>query len=691
MILDLTNNNNYNIETIYNEYKPTFFLKLNVLKDQSAININKINKINKENKENKIIKENKENKINEVNKVNKINKENEINEINEENDVIEVNITKITYLLNTYIQYRIHHNNNFSILYNCTKTNDAYIESINASDKYSGTTLVKICLEINNKLNIQKTFIYDAATIRCNEITYGLSKFKLLEKERTFYMGLGFDYYIKPYINITYKDFDSVKAKKLFLKKIIEEIKTIKISDVEIVFNNLIDILYNIIINQDYTNLDIKQYFFYEILENIDDENIIDMNILLSTNSFKHLMNNFYINIDVYYFLKNYKKYIKNNNLYDYIIKIFNDKTLCKKYKYIDNYYNSNIFEIKYNNYNINNKFFKNLLYIKFFNMDYYVYYHNNINQNGGKKDKLNINKKDKKSPKKDKLNEKNIKSPKKDKIINFNKLEKYDLKYLLKLKKFKIKINNNILIFEIIQINIKYNINLIDNKNYNIEIIIENGIIIIKNIKLFINENIEILLTPIIEMCKKIGFKELILYDNIIFINDVKYNLYNFIINNKYNLYNNFYYDNKLINNYIKTEINKIKKITIKNIENKYTKILSYVLKCIKNGHFNKLIINKNNYINNKFYENDTSMFFIDYINDLFKIIKNNPKNKIYFYELFENYDINRQCKIIKLLSSEYYYIIYYNNKCVFSDKTFFSFKNLNNIVYNKYYKELN
>ena len=74
--------------------------------------------------------------------------------------------------------------------------NISYIANIHKTPLYSGSELVKFCLEINRILGVKKTLIRDMADIKCNAngSDMNLSFIKILETYKTFYMKFGFDF-----------------------------------------------------------------------------------------------------------------------------------------------------------------------------------------------------------------------------------------------------------------------------------------------------------------------------------------------------------------------------------------------------------------------------------------------------------------------------------------------------------------
>lgn len=70
--------------------------------------------------------------------------------------------------------------------------NNAYISNIHKTEKISGSEMVTMAIKLIFILGAEKIMIDDGATIDCNGKEISLSPFKLLEKNRTFYMKFGF-------------------------------------------------------------------------------------------------------------------------------------------------------------------------------------------------------------------------------------------------------------------------------------------------------------------------------------------------------------------------------------------------------------------------------------------------------------------------------------------------------------------
>jgi len=142
--------------------------------------------------------------------------------------------------------------------------NCSYIANIEKSKLFSGSELVKISLEMNRILGAEKTYLVDESNIHCNSDNQDMSLklIKLLEKDTTFYMNLGFEFDIQ--YNSKYNYSNKKEIEEVY-NKLVSKIREIKC---ETVINELLTII--TFINSIIT--DNKNYY-----ENIDKITIIDV------------------------------------------------------------------------------------------------------------------------------------------------------------------------------------------------------------------------------------------------------------------------------------------------------------------------------------------------------------------------------------------------------------------------------
>ena len=132
--------------------------------------------------------------------------------------------------------------------------NDAYINNILKTDKISGSKMVLLVLEILKKLNVKEVSLHDGTQIDCGDTKLELTWFKLLEKKRGFYENLGFKYDI----NLWRKNFFANKDTMYdHLHNQIDKFRKIKISYYKEKYQNIINLISNVIINQDFNKVDV--------------------------------------------------------------------------------------------------------------------------------------------------------------------------------------------------------------------------------------------------------------------------------------------------------------------------------------------------------------------------------------------------------------------------------------------------
>lgn len=197
--------------------------------------------------------------------------------------------------------------------------NITYIANIHKTEKISGSTMIEIVLCINKVLKVKKTFIHDGTSIDCREFKHDLSFIKLLEKEKTFYMKSGFEFDVSARDN--FDGFDNKEDLNKYISELIKKCRKVKIKDVEIYYNKLLDFVVKIIKDADYKEL--KIYHGSNSYSNIINEWKI-------SNTEDYLRR---ILFDVIWILE----ILKTDEIYLYklLIKMFNDKENCQNYNFI--------------------------------------------------------------------------------------------------------------------------------------------------------------------------------------------------------------------------------------------------------------------------------------------------------------------------------------------------------------------
>ena len=137
--------------------------------------------------------------------------------------------------------------------------NNTYINYIHSTEQYTGSDMVRIVLDIQRKLNVQKTVIHDATTIMCssNKEEYNLSFFKLLEQGKTYYMRFGFDVEFLDHYGCE-MPFKNKSAWHNIINDLLANIKQIKIKDIVEQYKKIQLLINNVNEKQDYENFKVK-------------------------------------------------------------------------------------------------------------------------------------------------------------------------------------------------------------------------------------------------------------------------------------------------------------------------------------------------------------------------------------------------------------------------------------------------
>ena len=195
--------------------------------------------------------------------------------------------------------------------------NNSYIANIHKTDKYTGSEMIKFCLEINKFVGVKKTFLNDAAHIVCGNEKLDLSFIKLLEYDKTFYMKHGFNFELTNHENAYFRFTDKTKFMKE-INKLLKGIRSIKTIDIINEYNKMLDLINKIIKenNRKKMQIVITDAMPTDLQDEIYIKNPEDRipDLFLECNRVLNILNNY----------KN-EKY-----LYKVLIKLFNQK--CDKY-----------------------------------------------------------------------------------------------------------------------------------------------------------------------------------------------------------------------------------------------------------------------------------------------------------------------------------------------------------------------
>lgn len=237
------------------------------------------------------------------------------------------------------IPHRTTHLTPFIINFN--QSNETYIANIQKTDNLSGTQLVQICLEINRILGAEKTFLSDGAHVQCDKTndSMDLSFIKLLERNKTFYMNLGFHFENSNNINE--------------VNNLIKNIRSIQTKDLIQEFETSLDLIIKIIKDNYKKKLEII----------IDNSSLTKIDEIYSENPRSKIKNILIECMDVLNILYKYKNV---NKFYKILVQTF--KESCDEYSILSNYIvdNSRI-KLIYNHKTISRDYIRNFNFLKFY------------------------------------------------------------------------------------------------------------------------------------------------------------------------------------------------------------------------------------------------------------------------------------------------------------------------------------
>jgi len=240
------------------------------------------------------------------------------------------------------------------ITYN--KNNNAYISNIQKTSSISGSQMVKICLVINKILGAEKVYLFDGSRIKCqkNNEQLDLSLLKLIEKNMTFYMKLGFDFEIGETDWYLHRYSNKNKLKKE-VNRLVENIRSIKTQDIIEQYERTLDLIIKMIKDNFSGKLEILK----------DNSKPTNKNEIYAENPKEKILELFIEAKETLEVLNKYKNY---DYLYKIFIKTFKDA--CNEYSIL----NKNIIENTITQLIYNNEIIKRLYVIDFNNLTMYRY-----------------------------------------------------------------------------------------------------------------------------------------------------------------------------------------------------------------------------------------------------------------------------------------------------------------------------
>ena len=241
--------------------------------------------------------------------------------------------------------------------------NNSYIPSIQKTNFINGAKLVKLCIEINRILGVKKMTLTDGTSVTCGNKKMDLSFIKLLENNMTYYMNLGFQIETSDNQLGYYRFLDNNKLIKT-ITNIIDDIKKIKIKDIIKEYNQILDIIRLVIIE--------NNKYKIQIIEDLSSITVNDeVYIENSEQEIPNLFNECYIILGIL------NKYTDFEYIYLLMIKLFknNCEDYCSLFTYIvENSRSKIIYGKKIVIRTYTNKFF-NLLTLKRKNQYSYNFY----------------------------------------------------------------------------------------------------------------------------------------------------------------------------------------------------------------------------------------------------------------------------------------------------------------------------
>jgi broad specificity phosphatase PhoE len=305
-------------------------------------------------------------------------------QIKHNDNILDVTLEKITYdannvtfwCLHTKEEYKTnlmyHFCINFYDIRDLSLGNISYISNVSRTDKMSGTETVKLVLEINKKLGVQKTFLHDGATIECKGKEYDLSYFKLIEKKKTFYMKLGFKLELNKNAMPMVR-FNTIQDLENKIDELVEQIRKIKIQDIIEEYEETLELLHRIIKENNKKEIDI--ILGYKILNS-------DLNFYHKKNPYENIQE---LILECHDMLKLLEK-TEEKYLYKYMIEIFNNKEKCSDYELLEKYiFYSERYKIIYGDKEITRKYPSIFYYLAIIKAQTIFSYNFDFNNNNNK------------------------------------------------------------------------------------------------------------------------------------------------------------------------------------------------------------------------------------------------------------------------------------------------------------------
>jgi hypothetical protein len=200
--------------------------------------------------------------------------------------------------------------------------NNVYIANIHKIENISGSEMVNMCIALCKLLGAHTIQIGDGAKIECNKEEYDLSFLKLIETRKTFYMRFGFE----NDINNAYHRFKNIQDLKRVRNEIIDNIRSVKTSDIIAEYSNTLAILSKCIIEDGGDRFNV----FLSDSDLVEKDNFYRKS---DAASYKHMSDLFTECYEMLSLLRNYSSY---KLLWKLMVYLFSSD--CENYGLIEKY-----------------------------------------------------------------------------------------------------------------------------------------------------------------------------------------------------------------------------------------------------------------------------------------------------------------------------------------------------------------
>lgn len=141
------------------------------------------------------------------------------------------------------------------------KNNDCYINNIHKTNTISGSEMVEFILYLLKKLGVERAVLHDGTRIHCGDgHEIDLSFFKLIEKNITFYQKFGFKFKLDVHNDTSVIRYGTTEGVNNALTEALDKFRQIETKYYVDACKEIIKICSDVVLNQDYDNLNILLY-----------------------------------------------------------------------------------------------------------------------------------------------------------------------------------------------------------------------------------------------------------------------------------------------------------------------------------------------------------------------------------------------------------------------------------------------